>query len=317
MFLYLAILSLILLTSRATGTGGYGTRPLLRSPGHGGSNGTTFDDVSVFHNDSVIIVGLSSINISYGNQVDAIQVTYKLSNFTFFSAPKHGTSGKTSVNVSLSGYEYISKIEGKTDGKVVNQLTITTVGPEYEKTIYGPFGKGGILDFSFEGLIFGFHGRAGNLLSNIGVYYLEALKKSDEYGGPGGKGFDDKVHMGYSPITGITVFYIYYGDHIMAIQCMYRNLPYRQVLGMMHGKRGGALGQLNLDEGEQVIEINGSTDDSYVSELNVVTRKMNGSYAYYGPYGKLGLYPFSFSGNIFALTGSSGDMLNRIGVYYN
>ena len=90
------------------------------------------------------------------------------------------------------------RLEGN---QLVDQLTITTVGPDYEMKVFGPFGRTGLLSFSFDGHIVGFYGREGDLLDRIGVYFVELLKKSDTYGGEGGSEFDDKADINSPPIV--------------------------------------------------------------------------------------------------------------------
>ena len=93
------------------------------------------------------------------------------------------------------------KIEGKTDNHLVSQLTITTVGPAYEKSVYGPFGKTGQVEWSFEGHVVGFYGRSGSFLDNIGMYSMEVLKKSAFFGGTGGSEVDDKTNVLIPPVV--------------------------------------------------------------------------------------------------------------------
>lgn len=156
-----------------------GTRPLIKSSGQGGLNGTTFDDVFT---GGVKVVGLHSINISCGDQLDAFQVIYFLSNGSLYQGPKHGKSSHPPFTIILGANEYVSEIQGQTDGVYIFQLTITTVGPEYERKVYGPFGTTSRISFSFKGHIIGFHGRSGDRLDNVGVYSFEKAMSMVELG---------------------------------------------------------------------------------------------------------------------------------------
>ena len=131
------------------------TREPTKSPGYGGVNGTAFDDLSF----EDYIVGVHPMALS------------------LYMAPIHGKIGDAPINITLDSNEYVSKIEGKiynhSQDVLIGQLTITTLGPEYVHKIYGPFGRIGVQNFSEEGYIFGFHGRSGDALDNIGVYSLE------------------------------------------------------------------------------------------------------------------------------------------------
>lgn len=71
------------------------------------------------------------------------------------------------VNTTLVPEEFITKIEGKTNGGLVDQLTITTRGPDYEVKVYRPFGKTGNLSFMFEGHMVALYGRSSNMLDRI------------------------------------------------------------------------------------------------------------------------------------------------------
>ena len=56
-----------------------GTRPLQKIGGWGGQNGDAFDDLLQLNPMFTTVVGIRSINISSGNQIDTFQVTYQLS----------------------------------------------------------------------------------------------------------------------------------------------------------------------------------------------------------------------------------------------
>lgn len=289
------------------------SRPLMKSPGQGG---TLFDDLTDFHLTPSSIVGVHSINVSSGDQIDSVHVTYILSNGSLFQAPRRGKISHTPVNITLTPEEYIMKIEGKTNGELVDQLTITTIGPDYEMKVYGPFGKTGLLSFSFESHIVGFHGRAGNLLDSIGVYGVELLKKSDLFGGTGGSEFDDRADITTPPILEIAQLHIWNGDFIDAIQVEYAVLGGSFLLGKKHGGNSGNLTTVTFDEGEHIVALLGQTGDNYLNQLTFVTMKANGSEAKYGPFGNTGKDPFSVHGNILGFYGYAGSLLDKIGVYF-
>jgi len=182
------------------------SRPLYKSASEGGSGGSVaFDDIANYSS----IIGIHSINISSGNQVDSIEVTYILSNKTLFKAPRRGKlASQPPVNISLIDEEIV-KVEGKTNGMLVDQLTFTTLGPSYLHKQYGPFGRTRQLSFSLEGQVIGFFGRHGDMLDSIGIYSLEALKKSSWYGDDSGEHFKDYINLKFPPIVKISRIFIW------------------------------------------------------------------------------------------------------------
>lgn len=293
------------------------SRPLLRSGGIGGPNGTAFDDYILFNKTNVTIVGIRSINISHGDQVDALQVTYVLSNGSTHHGPVHGNYTNPPVTIWLEPEEHLIKLEGKTNSALADQLTITTIGPAYERKVYGPFGKTGRTEFAMEGNILAFHGRSGNLLDSIGVYFFEVLKKSPEYGGEGGEPFDDTTDAQVPPIVGISKLFIWHGDIIGAIQVEYIRHGGSLLLGKLHGETSGNdFTDITFDVNEHIIEMHGETGDNFVDRLEIITRKADGNIAQYGPFGRIGKEPFSIYGNVIAFFGTSGNKIDKLGVYY-
>ena len=209
------------------------------------------------------------------------------------------------------------RLEGKTNGQLVDQLTITTVGPDYEMKVYGPFGRTGLLSFSFDGHIVGFYGREGDLLDRIGVYFVELLKKSDTYGGEGGSEFDDKADINSPPIVRLAQLHIWNGELIDAIQAEYLLLGGEFLLGKKHGMGNSEnLTTITFAEGEQVTLMEGQTGDEYIDQLTFFTKKQDGSEGKYGPFGNVGKQTFSISGNILGFYGTAGLLIDKIGVYY-
>lgn len=296
-----------------------GTRQLIKSPGHGGTNGVSFDDVMNTTINGVNITRVYSINISFSDRVDAIQVTYLLSNGSLYQTPSRGSNSNPPFHILFDFEEHITKIEGETNGTFINKLTITTAGTDYKHTEYGPFGSNGTIPFTLEGYIMGFHGRSDDVLDNIGVYSLEPLKKSQEYGGSGGNPFDDRVDGRVPPIIGISRLFIWHHNIVSAIQVEYRQLGDGTLLGDKHGgKNNQNLTTITFDRGEQMKEIRGQIGESpkFIHQLTFITRKEGGGNAQYGPFGLPGQESFSLVGDIYGLIGSSGTQVDRIGVYY-
>ena len=305
-----------------------GSRLIVKSPEEGGQKGgEAFDDLMLLNTSHTSIVGIHSINISYGQQINAIQVTYLLSNKSLFEGPLHGKISKPPVTITLGPDEYVARISGRTNGDLIDQLTIVTLGPpEYEHKVYGPFGSDGKSVFVFEGYILGFHGRSGDLLDNLGVYGINNAKKSQEYGTHTddqylGRPFDDNINLGVPPIIGISRLYVWHNSLVPSIQIEYLLLGGGTKLGERHGTAfaSGNLTTVTFDEGEQLIELRGKTGEmyyAYIDQLSFTTLKEGGVYARYGPFGKLGNADFLFQGNICGFFGSSGSYVFGLGAYY-
>ena len=127
----------------------------------GGRGGRAFDD----KNDN--IVGIIGMRIRSGNQIDSIQVTYRLKDGSIYEAPRHGGTGGSESSFTLADGEVLVRMEGMTNGVLVDMLTFYS----NFNNRYGPYGVTGLVPFSVEGLeIVAFFGRAGNLLDAVGVY---------------------------------------------------------------------------------------------------------------------------------------------------
>ena len=134
---------------------------VLQSAVFGGSGGIAFDD----NNDN--IAGIIGMKIRSGNQIDSIQVTYRLKDESTYEALMHGGTGGSESFFTLADGEKLIRMEGMTSGVLVDMLTFYS---NYNNT-YGPYGVTGQKRFSVAGLeIVAFFGRAGNLLDAIGAY---------------------------------------------------------------------------------------------------------------------------------------------------
>lgn len=288
---------------------------LVKSPEQGGPNGSPYDD---YKSTNSTIVGVRSIYISFGDLVDSIQITYLLASGGLYTAPKRGTDAKfnDSTVIALAPDEYIEKIEGKSNGLNVGQLTITTMRPKnYERTVYGPFGKIGTLSFMFEGYIVGFFGKDEQKIDSIGVYTLTPLEKKLAFPGEGGNEFDENPDMFVPPASRINRLLIRHGDSLDSIQVEYQLLNGSMQLGKMHGGDGGNLTIINLDK-QQIIGLECKTQYRYVDQLSLTTKYDDGSTAVYGPFGRLGSQSYSAYGNVLGFYGRDGALINGIGIYY-
>ena len=168
------------------------TRRLLTSSSAGGEGDTVFDDrLSANLQDLVTIDGVQSVSLSYADYLESIQITYILSNYSNYPAPRHGILKNSEVTITLAHREFLSKVEGYHNGSVVQQITFTTeIFSLGNKTrhVYGPYGSTtGTTQFTIEGYVVGFHGSFNQYkyLTSIGMYALANLSKSEEFGGNG------------------------------------------------------------------------------------------------------------------------------------
>ena len=330
MLSYIAILSFIVcvwslspLSVSAAGAK-LATRTPIKSPTYGGRGGDPFDDVAAFNEPgSSPIVGIRAINVSYGSYLNSIQVVYMLANQSLYQAPPRGRPSNQIFVINLDSDEHITLIEGMADGVVIDYLTITTTGPEQVKKVYGPFGKPGLqTPFTMPGHIVGFHGRAGNVINNIGVYALEEIKKSKSFGnGPTGGSlfFSDEVGIKVPPVVRLSSLAVWYGDYVDGIQAEYLLLGGSKLLGERHGGQSAStFTNITLRDEETIEEVKVGTSDfnQIISMLTFTARKADGSKEIYGPYGKGSDKTDSFNGTIFGFYGLSGTYLKKFGFYY-
>jgi len=141
---------------------------MLKSGPFGGDGGSSWDDMA--SPPSSPVVGVQSITIRHGNQVDGIQVVYRLADNSHYEGAKHGGYGGSGSTIVFAENETLVRVEGKTNGVVVDQLTFTTQKVDGTRRRYGPYGRTGLNPFSVDGHVVGFFGRSGNMVDGIGVY---------------------------------------------------------------------------------------------------------------------------------------------------
>ncbi|XP_011407207.1 PREDICTED: jacalin-related lectin 23-like [Amphimedon queenslandica] len=296
-------------------------RKLTKSVAYGGNGGTEFDDYLGLNN----IYGIHSIIISFGDIIDSIEVCYAHNNIQ--RTVVHGKpSSNTQVGyIALNLQEEIIKIEGKIDGEMVGQLTITTIGPNSDvPKIYGPFGKKGTRSFTFEGQILAFHGRSGNSLDRLGVYRLEKLTKSDQYGSTSASPFDDISDLNNPPVVSLKSITVWSRpEMVQAIQAEYLLVDGSTLEGARHGANFATeIATIPLEDGDQIVSMDGKTNpsDKSIAELSFTVAKGNKETKTYGPYGKgkgeKGSKAFHVHGNILGIHGASGSHIEKIGAYY-
>ena len=285
-----------------------------------------FNDYSTAEGPIANIVGVRAITVTYSHQVESIQVTYLLANKTLYQAPRHGSDQNVNppVNIKLVPGEYVLKIEGQTDGvSSVNQLSITTYfTKEFVTKKYGPFGMPGKLNFSLEGFVFGFYGKARDFVGMIGVYHYLPAKRSCVYGGMERfLTFDENPDTDFSlPVVKIKKLFIYHEKMIVSIQAQYQLLDGVTRLGSKFGGRGGSLTVVKFEDDEEILSIKGNSAVDRICQLTFVSRRHNISnpMLYNGPFGWGSCsMPFSVTGNVLGFSGIAADTIIALGVYYS
>ena len=289
-------------------------RSILQSSTFGGGGGSAWDDNILTK--SPAIVGIHKVDIRHGDQVDSLQVTYRLADGSTYTAPSHGGTGGSFSSFTLASNERIVRVEGKTDSTVVDRVTFVTKNDVGEEKKYGPFGKTGRTPFSVEGYIVGFFGRSGNLLDALGVYYLPQLQKSSLFGGSGGNAFVDPVDVNIPPVVKVKSMKIRHSNQVNCIDVDYLLLGGGVLDGETHGGSGGSSTIVDLADDEVIVKMAGKTNNTLVDQFTLTTTRPDGTTATYGPLGKTGKTEFEVQGNIVGFFGRSGDFLDAVGAFY-
>ena len=127
----------------------------------GGQGGTAF--IELPDNSGGVV---RRILVRSGSRIDAIQVTYRLSNGQDFIGPHHGGSGGSehTVDIDVDGGERIIGVFGRS-GSRVNMLGFVT----NRGRIIGPYGECGGEPFIVNSCLFrGIFGRKGSEVNSIG-----------------------------------------------------------------------------------------------------------------------------------------------------
>ena len=300
-----------------------GGRWPVKQYGPGGNNGDYFDDVASVKDETgqSLVTGIHLINISYGDIIDSIQVVYILANGSLYQAPRQGNATDKFTVIHLAPEEHVTLIETLHNGSLINQLTITTVGPDVRK-IYGPFGTPALLQASMEGYIIGFFGRSTNILTFLGVYKLDELKKSEVFGpGTGGSPFDDEINFLVPPVLQFSSLTVWHDSYVSGIQAEYLLLGGSKKLGKIYGEKGATISStISLGGGDIIkhVEVRPDRDrqNAYISMITFTLQRRVGTTEVVGPFGTVGETSYTLDGNILGFHGRDGDYIDRLGFYY-
>ncbi|KAH6824943.1 hypothetical protein C2S53_008206 [Perilla frutescens var. hirtella] len=204
---------------------------------------------------------------------------------------------------------------------------------------YGPFGSGSGTRFSFQakdGMITGFHGRAGRYLDAIGVCIVPVCSISTKagkkrysgndsschspprsaaaWGGGGGRDWDDGV---FSAVKGVNVRLRSDTDVVSAVRFVYEKKDGEIFFSPFHGGHCGEKIHRKTVEidfpSEFLTGVSGTYSENAITSLKFQTNRIE-----YGPFGVESGTTFSFNtkdGLITGFHGRAGQFLNAIGVY--
>ena len=313
------------------------SREVVQAGPHGGTSGGDYfnDYTSVNKIMTYKIIGVQSIIISYSDQVESIQVTYRLAEKKIFTAPRHGSVKNINppVEIKLKVGEYIHRIEGQTNGQLVDQLTIITVNPQDRSyKTYGPYGTEARTNFTIEGYVLGFFGRSGDMLDNIGAYYFPPAQTSPLFGSTKQQlSFDENPDLDFfPPVVRIKRLSIVHEGAVFAIQARYELMGGGTKLGAWLGwpSLSNLTTTVKFEDNEQILGIEGKAvlmNHSplfypHVCQLSFISRRENVSnpLLYNGPFGWpcLNSTKFAASGRIIGFYGFQYYGVVGLGFYY-
>ena len=308
----------------------FGVRSVHTDYSRGGDSGEKFDDMLPYNNGLPLIIGIDAINISFGGLVESIQVTYRLYNGSLYTAPRHGGNKTRDVTIQLAEREYVVKIEGMSSREVVSMLTIHTTGPNsYEEKVYGPFGErqpGHEYFGLWDGYYLSLFGNAGDLLNEIGCYYLNSVYPSRFFGSNGsdsssGRQFDENPdRFVYPPTIKITSISVHAHNSLNSLQFSYLLLNGETIQGERHGTSTGPgkTEVVNIGESEAFCGIEGDTDSNSTSitSLTIHTRSKYGIKRRHGPFGGSGPKHFTVDENLMGYWGYFGQNVSGLEFYF-
>ncbi|KAG2305996.1 hypothetical protein Bca4012_084828 [Brassica carinata] len=297
------------------------TVPPTKLEAKGGESGAVWDD-GAHDNVTKVSVGQGTDGIA------AVKFEYKNGSSVVIGAERGTPTLLGYEEFELASDEYITSVEGYYD-KILGSDGLTSLTFHTNKKTYGPYGLEGSTHFDFKAegqKITGFHGRAGDTITAIGVYLAPVgtipltpatqAKKLEAKGGDGGTTWDDGAFDG--------VRKVYVGqaqDGIGAVKFVY-DKGSSEIIGDEHGQ-STLLGfedfELNYPS-EYITEVHGTCDTILASKSAIITMltfKTNKP-ATYGPYGLTAGPPFELKEDghkIVGFHGSAGDLLHKFGVH--
>ena len=303
------ILFLFTITISAWGGIGFAPEPSATAI-YGGQGGRSFSGMEV-PSDARIL----EVNVFAGDLVDAVQVTYILSDGRTLNSPRYGGSGGERHVFRLDSDEYITGLSGRY-GQSIDSLRIQT--NKRNSPVFG--GRGGNRNYSLEletgNYAVGFIGRAGEYLDAIGLTYLPLelrnLQQTTIVGAGGGTAFSDREIPEGARISAVRV---HSGSFIDSVQLIYTLSDGSTLEGQVHGGRGGRASVFRIDSDEYITGISGRSG-SYIDSLTFHTNKRT-SPAFGGGGGSKDFRISVPSGNqATGFVGRSAEYLDALGLQY-
>ena len=150
-------------------------------------------------------------------------------------------------------------------------------------------------------------------------FSLDHQTRTGEFGAGGGIGVSFDDISGRPQIVGIRALRIRHRFQIDSLQAEYILVNGSILVAEEHGleQEGDQETYIVFSAGEVITEVRGLTD-SFILNLTIFTTDTANNIRQYGPYGVTDITPFSIQeGNINGFYGTSGSVLDSIGVYFD
>lgn len=191
----------------------------------------------------------------------------------------------------------------------------------------GPCGRERGTHFETEerGKIVGIFGSSGALLDSIGVYYMlkpristeNEFCRSQPYGGFGGDYWNDGTYSGIRRITMTSK-----DNRLASVQLTYglegdESVKDKYFLGLRHGGAGSARTEYNLNYPEEIVTKISGYFGTYGPHKVIISLTFHTNQRTLGPCGHEGgpYFETEEEGKMVGVFGSSGDVVDSIGVY--
>ena len=298
------------------------SRPILATEVYGIQQGSSWDDEIVINMPTII--GIRRLTLSYGRQINSLQINYRLADGTEHCTPTYGNEAGQKTSVVLADDERITKIEGFASSLGITQLTVVTARSSGTESVLGPYGSIGETPFNVSGYILGFRGYELESINALSVYYLPPLFRSpSSYGGTGRRySHDDNVNVLIPPVVGIHNITVYAGCVIDAIQCTYKLLGRSTYRGNLIGGIGGAPSYIHFGEGDVLYQMRLSTAGEFLDHLDLYVNRSATYSERFGTYGIPANRSFNIVGAILGFYGYASHQqyapqpwCSSIGVY--
>ena len=315
------------------------TQTISESKLFGIGSGKSFDDTTDEHLNSEI-VGIKQLLIYHDSSIRGIKATYYLADRSSHMGSLHGSSTGNCDSLRFNMQEAIIAVSAMCSSTTrLSQLIIVTLQSDGKYKQYGPYGT--VVPSHSETLKL-----SGNLLAIKGMdddHFVNAVGfkftfthpiiiTSKMFGGTGGSSYDEHTLTRIPRVVGVkNISLTYTEDHIATIQSTYVLQDAEIWKASSHGIQKHMTADLQLEDGESIIQVKGSTDyqvkgskdyqlpkpSSIIKQLAFRTQKKDGSTKWYRPYGSDGKSQFVITGTVLGQYGRSGWFDDALGFYYS